>query len=249
MEPYTGRFELIDPRIVVVDHRYQRPEKPNLIAAIAANPDWAAFGAISCYERDGGVLVCVDGQQRLRGILASENPPDRVPAVIHPSASLQREATTFAAMNITRRPVESMEKHTSLVVAKNATALAIVRAVDKAGFTLGGAGANPDPNTVGAIGALYIIYGKIGEEGLVQTLVQARDSWPGDRLGVSAHLLRGISQVLIDLGESYNRPKVTAALGRSTPHEILRKSEELKFDLGGSKLKNVRRSIKTLCKI
>lgn len=249
MDEWNGTFEQVDPRIVIVDHRYQRPEKQNLIAAIAANPDWAAFGAISLYRREG-MLVCVDGQQRLRGILQSEKPPKTVPAVIQPKANVVKEATTFAAMNITRRPVESMEKHISLVVAEAPASLAIERATKKAGFSLEqNSSQTGDPNTVQAISALYSIYSKLGEEGLVQTLVQARDSWPSDHLGVSAHLLRGVMQVLIDLGEDYNRAKVTTALARSSPSLILRKSEAMRFDFGGSKQKNVRRAIRDLCKI
>src|ERR1041385_2238203 len=73
LDEWNGTFKLVDPRMVVIDHRYQRQEKPNLIAAIAASPDWAAFGALSLYERDN-TLVCVDGQQRLRGILPTHHP-------------------------------------------------------------------------------------------------------------------------------------------------------------------------------
>lgn len=248
MDAWTGEFELVDPQMVIVDHRYQRPEKQTLIQAIAANPDWAAFGAISCYRRDG-TLVCVDGQQRLRGVLQSEKPPKLVPAVIQPKGSLQREATTFAAMNITRRAVESMEKHIALVQAKNPTALAIERACERTGYSLDANYQGGDPNTVQAISALYSTYGRLGEDGLVQVLTQARDAWPSDKLGVSAHMLRSITQVLIDQGEEYHRAKLTLALSKSSPSLILRKSEELKFDLGGSKQKNVRRAIKVLCKV
>jgi len=242
---------LVDPRVIVIDHRYQRPEKPNLIAAIAANPDWAAFGAISLYKRES-TLVCVDGQQRLRGVLAAETPPKLVPCIIQPKASVVREATTFAAINITRRSVESMEKHVALLQAQNPTALAIDRAVTKSGFTLSTGGATAavsDPNTLYAISALYSLYRQLGEDKLVQVLVQVRDAWPSDPLGKSAHMLRAVGQVVVDLGDDYNRAKVTTALGRSSPALILRKSEEHRFDFGGAKQKNVRRAIKTLCKI
>lgn len=249
LDAWSGKFDLVDPRTVVVDHRYQRDEKENLIATIAANPDWAAFGALSLYERNG-TLVCVDGQQRLRGVMTSDNPPKLVPAVIQPEANIKREAMTFAAVNINRRPPESMEKHRALVVAENSVALAIERAVDTAGFSLEqGKTTSGDVNTIQAIRALYVIHKRIGEAGLVQVLIQARDSWPEDPLALSANMLYGISQVLIDLGETYNRAKVTAALGKSVPSLILRRSEGLRFDKGGSKQVNVRRALKELCKI
>lgn len=249
MDAWNGEFRLVDPMMIIVDHRYQRPEKPGLIAAIAANPDWAAFGALSLYEREGGVFVCVDGQQRLRGVLQSEKPPKEVPAVVQRAGDLRREATTFSAMNITRRSVESMEKHHALVVSENPTSLAIERALAKTGYTLDSDYQSGDPHTVQAVAALYSIYSRLGEDGLTQVFVQAKDAWPDDRLGVSAHLLRGITQVLIDQGEKYDRKKVTNALANTTPNTILRRSEALRYDLGGSKQKNVRRAIKELCKI
>jgi hypothetical protein len=249
MQEWNGEFELVDPRVIVIDHRYQRQEKPNLIAAIAANPDWGAFGAVSLYRRDK-TLVCVDGQQRLRGVLQSKNPPKVVPAVIQPQAPLEREAASFAAINITRKAVDTYEKHHSLICAKNPTALAIERATEKAGYTITSTSqASGQVNSVWAVAALYSVYNLLGEEGLVQVLVQARDSWPSESAGVNAHMLRGVAAVLVDQAEIYNRAKLTAALSRSTPALILRKSEELRFDFGGSKQRNVRRAIKALCHV
>lgn len=246
MDEWNGKFELVDPKLVVVDHRYQRTEKENLIAKIASSPDWAAFGALSCYQREG-VLVCVDGQQRLAGVLQSETPPKKVPAVIFDKATLDKEAQTFTKINVNRTQLSALEKHRGLVVAKNPAALAVERAADKAGFTL-------QPSTgstrnIQAIGAVYNAYNLLGEDGLLQVLVQLRDAWPGETSALTVNIIRGVTDVMIDLGSDYNRAKLTNSLAKATPGAIMRKAEELRFDTGGSKQKNVRRAIKALCKV
>ena len=257
MHEWDGSFELVDPREIIVDHRYQRTEKPSLIASIAANLDWAAYGTLSCYRRsapanspDGkGVLVCVDGQQRLCGALESEDPPKKVPVIVFDKANLKTEAQAFAVININRLAVNSLAKHRSLTVAQQPAALAINRAVEKAGYTINMDGRDNGPHDIMAISALYTIHSLIGEEGLVQTLVQARDAWPDDRRGVSAHMLRGIANLIMEKGEEYNRPKLTTALSRSEPNKIERRADAFRFDLGGSKQVNIRRAFKALCKI
>lgn len=245
MDEWNGKFEMVDPTLIVVDHRYQRPEKEVLIGKIAKNPNWAAFGALSLYRRDG-VLVCVDGQQRLRGVLSSENPPKLVPAVIQDTATLAQEAQTFVDMNITRTAVQALEKHHGLVAAENPAALAIERAVATAGYSLGGGSA---ANNIQAVSTLYYVYNMLGEDGLVQVLSQARDSWPNDPAGVNVNMLRVICDVITEQGSDYHRGKLTTALAKSTPADILRKASALMFDLGGSKQVNVRRAVKALCKI
>lgn len=250
MEDWDGKFEMVDPRLVVVDHRYQRDEKETLVSRIAQSPSWEAFGAISCYRRDNNVLVCVDGQQRLRGILASENPPKKVPAIIFEKAKLKDEASTFVTINIQRKAVTPIEKHRGLVVAGNPAALAIERALDTTGFSLAyGGQSSSSPKNIGAIAALYEVYNTLGEEGLVQVLVQIRDAWPKDTQATSQGIIRGLCYVMIDLGTEYHRGKLTTQLSKTSPTEILRESEALKFDMGGSKQTNIRRAFKKLAKV
>jgi len=70
MLPYNGVFELIDPNEIHFDHKYQRTQKWDLIAAIAAEPNWGAFGVVICAKREhaGGLLYCLDGQQRITSV-------------------------------------------------------------------------------------------------------------------------------------------------------------------------------------
>jgi hypothetical protein len=248
MDEWNGTFEKVNPREIVIDHRYQRSEKPILIARIAENPDWAAFGALSCYRRDG-LLVCVDGQQRLRGILSTDKPPLLVPCVIQEKAPVEKEARTFVTVNVNRTSVQSLEKHRGLVMAKDPAALAINRSVETAGFSLGQRSGTENPHTISAVASIYNAYNVLGEEGLLQLLVQLRDSWPNDGAAVGASIINGVRDVLVDLGDDYNRAKVTAALAKTSPALIMRKAKEIEFDIGGSMQINVRRAINKLCKL
>lgn len=245
MNEYTGTFEMVDPKAIVVDHRYQRPEKPALIARISSNPDWEAFGVIVCYKR-GELFFCIDGQQRLAGILRAQEVPKRVPIVWFPPTEVAHEASTFVRMNVDRKAVEPLEKHRGQLVAKDPVALAIERAVDRAGFTIAPGG---EPRSIGAVAALHYVYNLLGEDGLVQVLVQCREAWPDDKAALGVNIVRGLGDVLAGMNGNYNRQKLTASLARTSPALILRKAEELRFDLGGSKQTNVRRAFKALAKV
>ena len=90
------------------------------------------------------------------------------------------------------------------------------------------------------------IYNRIGQEGLLQTLVVIKDAWPDDPTALSTHILRGVAELIEEQGENYNRAKLTTALKKTAPHMVLRKADELRFDFGGSKLSNVRRAFAAL---
>lgn len=245
-----GEFRLVDPKLIVIDTRYQRPDKPNLQAAIAQDPDWRAFGVVSLFDRKG-VLICYDGQQRYKGVMKSAKPPTRVPALVFPAPPLDGEARSFLKLNVQRVAPRSYEKHEAAVTAKDEAALAIERAAATAGYTIGpGSGTKADdPNTITAVQALYWIYNRLAEEGTLQVLLQCRDAWTKETDGTNSSVMKGVAQVLIDLDVAYDRPKVTKALSRATPSEILRRATGMMFDMGGSKHVNIRRAIAELCKI
>lgn len=248
-----GEFALVDPNRIQVDHRYQRPEKEVLIAAISKAPDWKAFGSLMLQRRgngENGVLVIIDGQQRLKGVMGSEDPPKKVPAIIMPKGDLASEARTFVTVNVQRKSVGTLEKHDALVTAKDPAALAVKKACEKVGYSLGTKGiVSGQMKTIQAVASVYHAYNVLGEDGLVQVLTLTRDAWPDDSAATSVHMLRAVTQVLVDLGTNYNRPTVANKLGKVSPTRILLKAEELKIRKGGSKQVNVRDAIHELCKV
>ena len=248
MNGYTGKFEMVDPKTIIIDHRYQRPRKNTLIATIAQAPSWEAFGVPVCFRRANGMLYCADGQQRLAGVMESEKPPKEVPIVWFPMHELADEAGVFVMINEWRKQLQPIEKHKGKIQAGDEAALAIEKAVTQAGFTID-TGVSYGPahaRTIQAVAGVGVIYNRIGEEGLLQTLTVIRDAWPDDPRALSTHILRGVAELIEEQGENYNRAKLTTALKKTTPAAVLRKAAELQFDVGGSKLPNVRRAFAAL---
>ena len=246
MDAFTGVFEMVDPKKIVIDHNYQRPEKETLVAQIGKDFNWASFGTVSCYQRNG-MYYAVDGQQRLKAAKSLTDPPAEVPCIIFPEADVRQEASTFLDIQINRKSVSPYEKHKAELVARVPSALAIQRAVEQVGFNISGGDYNP--NSVYAIRTLHYIYTLLGEEGVVQTLTQIRDAWPGDPSATRTQILRGVADVIAEKGDKYDRAAMTKALKRTTPADLLRRGRQHKFEMGGSQQVNIRRAFKTLAKI
>lgn len=246
MDAFNGTFELVDPSLILIDTRYQRPEKETLVAQIGKEFDWASFGTVSCYKRNGKYYA-VDGQQRLKAASTLKPPVKEVPCIVFPEADLTREAHTFLDIQINRKAVSPFEKHKAELIAKVPSALAIQRAVEHVGFQITSGDYNP--NSVYAIRSLHYIYTLLGEEGVVQTMTQIRDAWPGDPTGTRTQILRGVADVIAEKGDRYDRAAMTKALKRTAPADVLRKAREHRYNMGGSMQVNIRRAIKTLARI
>lgn len=247
MNGYDGTFEQISPDLIVIDKRYQRDRKNTLIQQIAQSPSWKAFGVPVCFKRENGFYYCADGQQRIAGVMSSEKPPKTIPIVWFPLDDVEDEAEVFVRINEWRKQLQPIEKHKGKVLAQDPAALAVERAVLQAGYSIGGGTTHADnPRTIQAVAGINVIYNRIGEEGLIQSLVCIRDAWPDDGAGVSTHILRGVAELIEEQGEAYNRAKLTAALRKTTPAQVLRKADEMRFDYGGTKLSNVRRAFAVL---
>lgn len=245
---WNGTIEEVDPAVIVTDHRYQRDRKPGLIETIAANPDPRVFGVPIVVKRAGttDIYYCVDGQQRLAGILGSEKPPRLIYVNVVETVTLADEAEVFVRINEWRKALTPIEKHLGKGAAEDPAAVAVQRAIDTAGFTVA---KTTSPRALGSIGGAYYVYGIGGEEGLLQTLLVLRDAWPDDKKSTNTWLLRVIGEIVCTQNGGYNRKKLTEALTKSTPAAIFRKSEEIHFEQGTSGKESLRRAIKALCKV
>lgn len=248
MQGWNGTVEIVDPAKIIVDHRYQRPRYEHLIAEIAAAPNPLLFGVPVCVKLAGvnGIYYCVDGQQRLAGLLASEKPPREIIVLVVATVSLRDEAEIFVLINEWRKQLSPIERHTGRVVAEHPEALAVARAIETAGLAVS---KSPSSRSFGAISAAYEILRVGGEECLLQTLIVARDAWPDDKKGLDRNLIRVIGQIINTQNGGYNRQKLTAALAKTTPAAIFRKAEEIHFDQGVGRLDSIRRAIKALAKV
>jgi len=246
---YHGNFEKVDPRTIIIDHTYQRPKKNTLVQQISQSPSWEAFGVPVCFRRGNGMLYCADGQQRIAGVLASAKPPKEVPVVWFDIQDVTEEAEVFVRINEFRKSLQPIEKHKGKIIARDPSALAMERAVAQAGFTIDTAsGSGPaDARTIQAVAALGIVYNRLGEEGVLQTLTCIREAWSDDFGATSAQVLRGVATLIEEQGENYVRAKLITALKKTTPSKLLRKADELKLLHGGSKQTQVRHAFSVLC--
>lgn len=249
MNGYNGNFELVDPRAIIIDHTYQRPKKNTLVQQIAQSPSWEAFGVPVCFRRENGMLYCADGQQRIAGMLASEKPPKLVPVVWFDIQDVTDEAEVFVRINEWRKSLQPIEKHRGKIIARDPAALAMERAVAQAGFTIDHTSGQGSANarTIQAVAALGVVYNRIGEEGVLQTLTCIREAWPNDQTAVKSHIMRGVAELIEEQGANYNRNNLIKAMKKTTPSDLLRKADELRFDFGGSKTTQVRRAFAVLC--
>ena len=247
MEPWTGEFKMLNPREIVIDHRYQRPEKPALIAVIVSNFDWPIFGVVQCTRRENSMHYCLDGQQRLRAALSLAKPPQLVPAVVHAVSSFEEEARIFTAMNEHRKALAALEKFKGHLASKTPHVVRINSVVENIGFTIGGS--ESGPRTIAAVSALQDVYNLSGEEGLSHVLTAIRDAWADDKHATNTHILRALGEIVGEANGNLDRKKLTAALSKTTPAKILRRADQTRLDVGGSKRVNVRRAFKALAKI
>jgi len=246
---YNGHYEEVDPRTIIIDHTYQRPKKNTLVQRIAQSPSWEAFGVPVCFRRANGMLYCADGQQRIAGMLASEKPPKLIPVVWFDIQDVSDEADVFVRINEWRKSLQPIEKHRGKIISRDPAALAMERAVAQAGFTIDNAtgSGTADARTITAIAALGVVYNRIGEEGVLQTLTCIREAWGDDFGSTSAQMLRGVATLIEEQGENYVRAKLITALKKSTPSKIDRKADELRLQFGGSKQTQVRTAFSILC--
>jgi len=249
MEAWNGTFEMVDSRLIVCDHKYQREEKEPHIADISARFDWRQFGVVCCSRRSDGVYVALDGQQRLGAIKILFPGGTKVPVVWFAYDRVDQEAADFGGMNERRKALQPIEKHRARVVANDPTALAIERAVNTAGFTIGHGDDGMESKTIGAVGAVYKLFNEFGEDGLLHILVILRDAWPNYRLAVSSLILNGIHDVAVEQNGGFERGRMTTALKRTDPTKILAKANEIKYLKGGTKRQAVRGSFKALAKV
>lgn len=242
-----GTHEMADPFAIVVDHLYQRPEKKHLIDHIGAHFDPMLFGRPICFKRANGILYCIDGQQRLSG--AKVAMLRSVPVVSFELVGVQREAEIFVAVNQARISLSGIEKHRGKLIAKDPAALEIERAVTTAGFSV--AVNHDSPRAISSISALGYAHDRLGEEGLVQLLTVAREAWGDDKKLTQQQIIKCLADIIDQQAKNggYSRPKLAAALKRTTPAQILRKSEEIHFEQGTAKQESVRRAFKALAKV
>jgi len=182
----VGEFMWLDKKVLRVDRSYQREDEyKQKIIGIAADWKWESCGAISVMQREDGMFVVVDGQNRT---LAAWNRSDitSLPCMVFRSRGITHEAASFIEMNTNRKPVSAYTKFRANLVAGDQSAIEILSVLKEHSIDL-----KPDghaPGTITCIAACQRIY---AQSPLRFTTVIKLSS------GLTAAESTGISQILV----------------------------------------------------
>jgi len=182
----TGEFMWLDKKVLRVDRSYQRDDEyRQKIIGIAADWKWESCGAISVMEREDGVFVVVDGQNRT---LAACNRSDitLLPCMVFRSYGIAHEASSFIEINTNRKPVSAYTKFRANLVARDQSSIEILSVLKENSIEL-----KPDghaPGTMTCIAACQRIYAQSPSR--FKTVIKLAS-------GLAASESRGISQVLV----------------------------------------------------
>lgn len=244
-----GTHEMVDPYVIIVDHKYQREQKPALISRIAASFDPMLFGRPICFLRENGMRYAIDGQQRIAAAKILDPPMRSIPVVSFELVGIQREAEVFVRINEARKSLTGLEKHRGKIVAKDPAALQIERAVERAGFSIGVN--HGSSRSIAAVGSLAYANDRVGEDGIVQILTVVREAWGDDRKALDGIILRTLADIIEGQSNNggYVRSKLVTSLKKTDPARILREAERLHFEHGTTKSQSVRNAFKGLAKV
>jgi hypothetical protein len=128
-------IELVDPRKLFVEDRYQRnlsERSVSLIARIVTGFDWRAFKPPIVARRSDGVCVIIDGQHTAIGAASNPN-VDLIPVVMVDAAEISDRAGAFLRHNRDRVGMTYMQIHHAAVAAGDEVAVAVEDACRRAG--------------------------------------------------------------------------------------------------------------------
>jgi hypothetical protein len=127
-------LEWVKPSLVTYDPRVQRPEEAKKLIDITDNFEPAALNVVSLSRRKNGVLVCLDGQHRLKAAVANGY-DDPIHAAVFEGLTMQQEAKLFRLLNNTTK-VGAMALFNVAVTEKQPQAIAIQAILDRHGLVM-----------------------------------------------------------------------------------------------------------------
>lgn len=195
---------------------YQRGLRQSRVKAYADRYNPNIFGVILVSFRDGQYWI-VDGQHRVE--VAKLLGINTVWCQVLSGLTYEEEAEHFYEINDSKSRLNANHKFHSKVEAKDRTALDIVRALNKYGFTYSKEGTEVgSDNCIKAVSSLQKIYNKQGYNGLCTVLDILRRAWNGDKTSLKAEIIKGLNTFVVNY--EYDRDFLVKVLERHTPKSI-----------------------------
>lgn len=119
-----ANVRLIHKRNMFVDHSYQRDFDPEASARIANNYDKNQIGILTVVPRDDGRYAVVDGQHRMRALLAMRD-VTYVLCAIAVVDSYEEEVNLYLSLNKNRKPIPSLQSFKAKVEAGHPAAIGL----------------------------------------------------------------------------------------------------------------------------
>ncbi len=117
-----GEFAMINKNDLHIDHTYQRGLNNERALKYASEWSWLACGALTVTLREDGDWYVIDGQHRLE---AAKKRSDitALPCLAFETSEVRQEAHGFLQVNITRRPMSSIDRYHAMLADQDPSAL------------------------------------------------------------------------------------------------------------------------------
>lgn len=158
-----GQMMMIPKAELEVDFSYQRKPTEIKVLRMARRWSWAACGVLLVAVRPDGTKWVLDGSNRLHAALRRDD-IQKMPCIVFQSLGRDFEAESFLLANTDRKPVASLDKYRTAIVAKRHTALIVNKVCSELGITVSTDHCNM-PKTTRVVTAFLAIVDTEGEQG------------------------------------------------------------------------------------
>lgn len=175
---------------LLIDPNGQRGQVETRIAAICADWNPRAFGALYVSHREGHFFV-IDGQQRLAAVKRMWGDETDVPCLVVDSSSIAQEAADFVDFNGGRSAVNALDTFRISLEGNDRENWAIYSVVTDLGLEISFKTGRLDTGIVG-VGALQFIHRR-GKPGDLRTVLSIlKEAYGTDYKAYAADFMRGI---------------------------------------------------------
>ncbi len=222
-------WQILPVAAINIDHdRYQRDLKQSNIDRLVREWDDDKLLPLLVNQREDGTFWCFDGQHRRAAAIQAGR--KALPCLVWQGLTIEREAQLFAYFNsrASNKAVSFAEQFRARIEAHDPDALAVVRAMRRAGF-----GAEyhlrSRSDDIAAINACYFVYKRIGEDGLYRALDLLNRAWPNERARLTAAFIGGAAELLDKYGhriDTRDMDRFVAKLNTVPIGEVLTKARD-----------------------
>ncbi|WP_439604536.1 DUF6551 family protein [Shinella sp.] len=229
-----------------VDHNYQREIRPQRVAQILREFNWAHFQPVMLAEQEDGTFSVFDGQHRVAAARAHPEVSE-IPAAVVRVAGSKEEADAFLGVNINRTAVTTVEKFWAGIEAGNEAMLRVQAVLARAGCeVIQAAGVKPASNKTNAVTAVERSIRTYGEAATVEACKALAAAWSGDTGALGAIYIQALARLFRNNKGAISHERMVQKLRASDRKTLAAQAETLRKIGGGDASVNLS---KALCEV